>query len=292
MPPPHLTVLNVRDEDEEAEERSLWRMRMGFGPPKPRATPASAPRPPAAEKPRRASREAQRVLTTPRLHIPVPGPSRLPVPTPMPVPAVTPPLVEAAENLAPPPVAVADFPPVPETASRTMAPAQHTRPSDDTPPGIPIGAAARAYEMGRRGERPKHAMSAIELSAWQDGAMEAGRGRDPIFGRPTAWWWISLAALLVLPLTYAAAWAGLPGTAADFLMTPLGQEAWIALGGPSAAVFYWGGLFLLGLVLQLARPLEPVLIVFTATWWGWMGLHLASAAGWLAQHIPPPPLPG
>ena len=58
----------------------------------------------------------------------------------------------------------------------------------------------KAHAGNPPGERPKHAMSAIELSAWQDGAMEAGRGRDPIFGRPAAWWWVSLAALLVLHL--------------------------------------------------------------------------------------------
>ena len=51
-------------------------------------------------------------------------------------------------------------------------------------------------------------------------------------------------------------------------------------------------IFGLAMLLQMARPLEPVLILGAATWWGWTGLHAAWAMGWIAQRIPPLPMPG
>lgn len=159
------------------------------------------------------------------------------------------------------------------------------------PDGARPPAAKRAYSTGRAGSRPAHSMSAVEVAAWREGAMEAGRARDPIIGMPALWWWLALSAILVLPLAYVAGWAGLPGSADTFLATPLGQEAWILMRGPSGEWFYWGMLFIAALVLQLLRPMEPVLILIAATWWGWTGLHAAWVGGWLAQRIPPLPLP-
>ena len=277
MPPPHLTILSARDED-GVEEPGLWRTRMAFGPPKPRDQPPET----ARIKPRRPGREpAARVLATPRLHVPVPGPSRLPPVAPMPV--YVPPPPPEPELMAEPPALVAEIVAEPMSVN-PPAPAEKPEP-------VPSGAVERAYMMGRSGARPKHAMSAAELSAWQDGAMDAGRGRDPIFGRPQTWWWLLLAAVLMMPMAYAVSWIGAPGSPEDFLMTRVGQEAWIAFG-PSAGMFYWVALFIFSLVFQLARPMEPLLIVYAATWWGWTGLYMLSAAGWLAQHIPPPPIPG
>ena len=153
-------------------------------------------------------------------------------------------------------------------------------------------AAERAFRTGRRGARPAHAMSAVEIAAWREGAMEAGRARDPVFGLPRLWWWLALSLILVLPLAYAAGWLGLAGSGAEFLSTPVGQEAWILMGGPDAAWLYWGLLLVVALGVQFLRPLEPVLIVCAATWWGWTALHAAWVAGWLAQRIPPLPMPG
>jgi hypothetical protein len=135
-------------------------------------------------------------------------------------------------------------------------------------------------------------MSAVEIAAWREGAMEAGRARDPIFGRPRLWWWLALSAILLGPMAYAAGWLGMAANGAEFLSSALGQEAWILVGGAEAAWAYWVLLFGVALGLQMLRPLEPVLILCAATWWVWTALHAAWLAGWLAQRIPPLPLPG
>ncbi len=153
-------------------------------------------------------------------------------------------------------------------------------------------AAERAFRAGSVGETPRHAMSATELAAWRDGAMAAGRARDPIIGLPRIWWWLALGLLLLHPLAYAALWCGLPGTAADFLMTAPGREAWLVLGPTYSGLSYWALVLVAALALQALRPLEPVLILLAGGYWVWTGLHLAYLSGWLAQPIPPLPIPG
>lgn len=190
---------------------------------------------------------------------------------------------------------LADLPPAQVPLRISVAPLPFSTPVP-RPAALPEGArppaAERAFRTGRQGARPAHAMSAVEIAAWREGAMEAGRARDPIIGVPRLWWWLALALILVMPMAYAAGWLGMAGSGAEFLSTPVGQEAWILMGGPNGVWFYWGLLFVAALVAQLLRPLEPVLIMCGATWWVWTGLHAAWVAGWLAQRIPPMPLPG
>ncbi len=312
MPPPHLAVLNVQEPSKKLAKQPA---------PKPEAKPARGrigwlratvtPPEPAPQVPRRRppapdeiSLEALQPAAAEAVSMPQPDPEPQPAP---PVPPVPPPLIQA---VPPPPAApervekpaerrppqedlLADLPPaqVPLKIDVSLLPAM--------PPAKPAAperqgrnaAAERAFRIGRLGSRPAHAMSAAEVAAWREGAMEAGRSRDRLWGRPSLWWWLALSALLVMPMAYAALWLGLASNGAEFLSTGLGQEAWIIFGGPEAGMVYWGVVFALAMLLQMLRPLEPVLIIGAASYWGWLGLHAAWEVGLLAQRIPPLPMP-
>lgn len=317
MPPPHLAVLNAQNSDDgrpgtpergllarfrasvtasfegsaPAARPGLFRVPLLQPPGKP-AEPAaaiqaeSAPLVPPAEAPSGLHSLLARPAAV--LHDPPVALAKPPRP-PEPVPMAKSPPPRDREDL------LADLPPAQVPLRISVAPLPFASPAPapvPAKPGARNAAAERAFRTGREGTRPAHAMSAAEVAAWREGAMEAGRARDPIIGRPRLWWWLALGLLLVLPLAYAAGWAGLSGSGAEFLSTPLGQEAWIMLGGADAAWVYYGLLFSVALALQFLRPLEPVLILCAATWWGWTGLHAAWVAGWLAQRIPPLPMPG
>lgn len=323
MPPPHLAVLNEQNAGKpEAPARGLLSWLRGsvthsFAGPTAEAERLSAKSrmlraPPLLQRPAHPAGAAAGQPTA----APTSRPAEMPDTTPI---AATPSLTSApglaagdrrppsplatATRLSPSPKPrpaqedlLADLPPaqVPLRIGVTPLPASATaavRPPIEADGARPP-AAERAFRTGRGGARPAHAMSAVEIAAWSEGAMEAGRGRDPIFGRPRLWWWLALSLVLILPLAYAAGWLGLPGSGAEFLSTPVGQEAWILVGGPDAAWLYWGMLLMVALTVQFLRPLEPVLILCAATWSCWTALHAAWVAGWLAQRIPPLPLPG
>ena len=329
MPPPHLAVLNEQNAGKpEAPARGLVaRLRASvmhsFASPR-----AEVDRPPAKSRLLRAPPLLQRPahLAGQAVVQPAAAPAsrlaEMPDPKPMPGPVAS----SATPSLTSVPGLTAGNhrPPSPSASAARLSPSPKPRPAQedllaDLPPAqvplrisvtpLPVSATAavrspveadgarppaaeRAFRIGRGGARPAHAMSAAEIAAWREGAMEAGRGRDPIVGLPRIWWWLALSLTLVLPLAYALAWLGLPGSGVEFLASPLGQEAWILTGGPQAAWFYWAALAGFALLAQLLRPLEPVLILGAAAWWGWTALHAAWAAGWLAQRIPPLPLPG
>jgi hypothetical protein len=114
-----------------------------------------------------------------------------------------------------------------------------------------------------------HTLSHTELDALREAQMRMGRDNDPIFSAPATLWWVALAALLVPPLQYTGLWLGLETE------------------GLLAALFA----FTAALVLQLARPLEAVLVSGAAIHWVWSGLHLASAAGWIAGDVGALPRP-
>lgn len=286
MPPPHLTALNAQDKPVEKSPRLGW---LRSAKPVPVERPVSLARsavpaaPTAAPPPIAPERPAMR-LTPPV--VPPPAPPR-----------------QAAKRraLSDDDDLLADLPPaqVPlrSAAAVVVTPeiAEAPQPAPTPPPEAKAArnpAAERAYRAGRAGRTPGHAMSAAELAAWREGAMLAGRARDPIFGAPRMWWWVALALLLLQPLAYAAMWSGMPGTVADFLMTPIGREAWLTLGPAYAGWSFWVLVFGAALILQLLRPLEPVLILLAGGYWVWTGLHMAYLSGWLAQSIPPLPLPG
>lgn len=113
-----------------------------------------------------------------------------------------------------------------------------------------------------------HTLSRDQLDALHEVQIRMGRENDPIFEAPATLWWLALAALLVPPLQYAGLWLGLE---TDGLMA-------------------MGFAFTAGLVLQLVRPLEAVLVSGAVIHWVWSGLHLASQAGWLAQEVRALPL--
>lgn len=112
--------------------------------------------------------------------------------------------------------------------------------------------------------------SAAELDALCEATMRAGRENDPIFSAPATLWWLALAALLIPALQYAGLWLGLDS------------------GGVMGVAFA----FTIGLMLQLARPLEAVLVSAAGIHWVWTVLHWASMAGWIAGDVGPLPLPG
>lgn len=146
-------------------------------------------------------------------------------------------------------------------------------------------AAERAFQLGRSGQRPAHAMSRAELDAWTAGMRETAEGRDPFFGMPRLWWWVVGSLLLVVPLNTALAWMGLPAEA-EFLRGGLGQGL-AMLAGPEAAVLgYWLGLFALALAMMLVRPLEGLLVAGGGLWWVMLGMDAAFMAGLTTQRFP------
>ncbi len=325
MPPPHLAVLNAQDPDDKPPRPRLGWLRAAVAPPpKPSRVPGlvqrdtrgrgrsddAAARDAVAQAPRATEPAAQLAppaeTASPEAVSPSPNiagavapyedlladlppaqvPLRLWQPASSPAQAQAEAQAEAQAHAHAHAQAQAQSLAVTQAKALTQAKVQAQA---EAPP--PNGAAERAFRIGRQGSRPAHAMSALEIAAWRQGAMEAGRARDPIIGMPRLWWWLALSAVLVLPIAYAGGWLGMASNGAEFLSTRLGQEAWIIVGGPEAAVLYWIVIYALAMLLQMARPLEPVLILGAATWWGWTGLHAAWIAGWLAQRIPPLPMP-
>ena len=116
---------------------------------------------------------------------------------------------------------------------------------------------------------PLKSFSTAELDALRDATMRIGRDNDPIFSAPATMWWLVLAVLLVPPLQYAGLWLGLDSE-----------------GVPGMAFA-----FTIALALQLARPLEAVLVSAAGIHWVWTGLHLLSMAGWIAGDVGPLPRP-
>lgn len=112
--------------------------------------------------------------------------------------------------------------------------------------------------------------SPSELDAFCESTMRLGRDRDPVFSAPATLWWLALAVLMIPPLQYAGLWLGL--------------ESDGLLGAAFA--------FTVALGLQLARPLEAILVSAAGIHWIWTGLHLASAAGWIAGDVAALPRPG
>ena len=329
MPPPHLAVLNAQEpptktakhpaskpEGKPARGRLGW-LRSTVTPPA--AAPQIArPKPPMPEAiiieslepaPAAAAFRPQRAPQLPRRPIePILAPRIAPAALRATILERAAPVKQAiiaeqparpAERRAPQEDLLADLPPAQVALKITFAP-----PSVIAPAMVPASpavapqnrernaAAERAFRIGRLGSRPAHAMSAAEVAAWREGAMAAGRARDSLWGRPKLLWWLALSSLLVMPISYVALWLGLASSGAEFLSTGLGQEAWMIIGGPEAGMVYWAILFGLAMLLQMLRPLEPVLILGAASYWGWLALHAAWQAGLLAQRIPPLPMPG
>jgi hypothetical protein len=84
-----------------------------------------------------------------------------------------------------------------------------------------------------------------------------------------------LALLVAMPLDWALEATGLlPGS-------PAGQ-----------AMAYWGLLVLADVIIQLVRPLVPLMALGGLAWWGWFGLIMAHDAGLIARpfNAPAPPL--
>lgn len=146
-------------------------------------------------------------------------------------------------------------------------------------------AAERAFQMGRRAERPAHAMSRAEIDAWTAGMRETAEGRDPLFGMPKLWWWIVGSLLLVVPMNTALTWMGLPAEAA-FLTGALGQGLTMLAGPEVAVLTYWFGLFGLALAMMLVRPLEGFLVAGGGLWWVMLGMDAAFMAGITTQRFP------
>ena len=111
--------------------------------------------------------------------------------------------------------------------------------------------------------------SAAQLDTLREAHMRAGRENDPIFSAPATLWWLVLAALLMPPLQYAGLWLGLE----------------------TEGILGVGFAFTTALLLQLARPLEAVLVSGVVIHWAWSGLHLASQAGWIAGEVGALPMP-
>ncbi len=112
-------------------------------------------------------------------------------------------------------------------------------------------------------------LSPQQLDALCEAHMRTGRDNDPFFSAPATLWWLSLAALLVAPLQFAGLWLGLE------------TEGLMAMAFAFTAA----------LLLQLARPLEALLVAGAAIYWVWSLLHFASQGGWIMGEVRALPLP-
>jgi hypothetical protein len=51
---------------------------------------------------------------------------------------------------------------------------------------------------------------------------------------------------------------------------------------------YWLALAFGGFLLQICRPLVPLLLIAGLVWWSWLGLSVAADAGLIVVPISPP----
>lgn len=120
--------------------------------------------------------------------------------------------------------------------------------------------------------------------------MQEGNSRDAIFGFGNVLWMLLLAAAVAAPLGWGLIQIGLiPGLNA-FTRGPIGREIGAIIGRDLLGPAYFTGLLVLGFVMQICRPLVPLLLIGAVVWWSWVGLATAYDAGLIVMHFGAPGL--
>lgn len=140
----------------------------------------------------------------------------------------------------------------------------------------------------RAAARPAGQRTAEELSAEIDGLMSQGASRDRVFGFGSLLGMTGLAILCAAPLGWALNHAGMIPGPGGFERAPSGRALAMVVGRDLVTPVYWLGLAVLGYLLQICRPLVPLLLIGGLVWWSWLGLYMAYEAGLIAMPIGPP----